>query len=121
MLNFFTSYKPLKEIQGLPSKTVFSILGKDEDTPAEPIVCRIDPFAYLSHLSAMEFYGLTDRISQTLYASSPGQTEWKSYAEEKMEKDLGESKSAYFCTMLCASPCQQYARASDNEEQRYHA
>ena len=38
-----------------------------------------------------------------------------------MEKDLGESKSAYFCTMLCASPRQQYARASNNEEQRYHA
>ena len=92
VLNFFTSYGVLQ----VPSKTVFSILGKDEDTPAEPIVCRVDPFAYLSHLSAMEFYGLTDRISQTLYASSPGQTEWKSYAGEKMKKDLGKAKSAYF-------------------------
>lgn len=94
-VNFLLSYGVLREIRGTTSESVFSILGKDNDAPAEQIVCRIDPFSYLSHLSAMEFHGLTDRISQTVYASSPSQKEWKDFARYRMEKDLGILEDDY--------------------------
>lgn len=94
-VNFLTSYGVLQEVRGVASQSTFSILGKDDNTPAERIVCRIDPFSYLSHLTAMEFYGLTDRIPQTVYASSPNLREWKQFANKKMQKDLGEMEDEY--------------------------
>jgi len=49
---------------------VFEIFGKSK--PAAPdVACVIDPFCYVSHLSAMSYHGLSDRIPRTLFLSSP--------------------------------------------------
>lgn len=72
------------------SHEVFSIFGKTESS-AEEISCCIDPFAYVSHISAMEWHGLTDRIAKNLFISSPSPKEWKKFAQEKMLKDIGEN------------------------------
>ncbi len=66
---------------------VFSIIGKNIYTEEE-VACAIDPFTFISHLSAMTYHGLTNRISQTIYLSSPSSKDWKKFAEEKMRKDL---------------------------------
>ncbi|MEK6654399.1 MAG: hypothetical protein AABY92_04525, partial [Thermodesulfobacteriota bacterium] len=39
---------------------VFEIIGNRYQEPGD-IACSVDPFAYLSHLSAMEYNGLTNR------------------------------------------------------------
>jgi len=70
-----------------PVGRVFQIIA-NKNFDAGDIACSIDPFAYISHLSAMTFHGLTDRISNTLFISSPAPTEWKQYALKKMKKDL---------------------------------
>lgn len=70
---------------------VFSLLGREKST-AEEIACAIDPFAYVSHLSAMEWHGLTDRIGRTLIYSSPPPRSWRQFAWEKMQKDIGEDQ-----------------------------
>jgi predicted transcriptional regulator of viral defense system len=71
-----------------PRSTVYNILGKSE-TAAEEILCSVDPFAYLSHLSAMEYHGLTNRVSKVLCYSTPAQKEWQVAAIEKMRTDIG--------------------------------
>jgi predicted transcriptional regulator of viral defense system len=76
-----TSYK------GFPDKSVFSLLGRSHDS-VEDIVCTVDPFCYVSHLSAMEYHGLTNRVPSKLFISSPAPKLWKGYARAKMEKDL---------------------------------
>lgn len=38
---------------------------------AEEVVCSVDPFCYVSHLSAMEYHGLTNRMPTLLFISSP--------------------------------------------------
>jgi predicted transcriptional regulator of viral defense system len=83
-----TSYK------GFPEKSVFSLLGRSHDS-AEDIVCTVDPFSYISHLSAMEYHGLTNRFPGKLYISSPSPSQWKIYAHEKMEKDLEGNLAIY--------------------------
>jgi hypothetical protein len=63
--------------------------------PAEQVVCALDPFAYLSHLSAMEYYGLTNRIPVVLFITSPPSVAWKQRADKLMERELGGELDAY--------------------------
>lgn len=67
---------------------VFSLLGKEPNAPE--VACSVDPFAYLSHLSAMEYHGLTQRLPKLLFLSSPFPEEWRRSALERMKKDLSE-------------------------------
>lgn len=54
------------------------------------LACGIDPFCYISHLSAMEYHGLTDRFSKTIFITTVPNTHWKSRSIDKMKRDLGE-------------------------------
>ena len=72
--------------QDFPQKRVFRILGKQADSVGE-LACAVDPFAFVSHLSAMDYHGLTDRLPTSLYLSSPVDKKWKSLALQRMQKD----------------------------------
>jgi hypothetical protein len=71
---------------------VYMVLGTRHSSSGE-VACCIDPFAYVSHMSAMEWHGLTDRIPKTLFISSPAPPDWKRFALETMHKDLGSNES----------------------------
>lgn len=73
---------------------VYLLFGRTSTPPAE-IACSIDHFAYVSHLSAMEHHGITDRFSKVLYMTRPSASTWKQQAKERMEKDLGEELGHY--------------------------
>jgi len=68
---------------------VYHLFGRAKPKATE-VACAADPFAYISHLSAMEFHGLTDRFSKILYLTTPPDTEWKELAKDRMLKDLSE-------------------------------
>lgn len=72
----------------------YSFLGKRERR-AEDIACAIDPFCYVSHLSAMSYHGLTNRLPVELVLSGPDQRKWAELAELQMRKDLGDTLEAY--------------------------
>lgn len=67
---------------------IFTLLGRPNGDP-EDIACTVDPFCYMSHLSAMAYHGLTDRIPGKLFISSPSAETWRSFAKAQMHKDLG--------------------------------
>ena len=83
----------LDQYSSLPSNA-FTLLGSSR-LDAEEVVCAVDPFAYISHLSAMTYHGVTDRIPSKLFISTPGKKDWKVYALKKMEKDLKEDYELY--------------------------
>ena len=76
------------------NRSAFTLLGR-KDVDPEEVLCSMDPFCYLSHLTAMGFHGLTDRLPTTIFASSPKSTDWKQYAAERMRRDLGNDFDAY--------------------------
>ena len=80
---------PYKKLSG-----IYSLLGRIEEE-VEDVVCTVDPFCYISHLSAMSYHGLTDRIPNKLFISSPPTKEWHFFAKQQMEKDLGEDYEKY--------------------------
>ncbi len=69
-----------------PEGRVFQIVG-NRFQEAGDIACSIDSFAYISHLSAMAYHGLTNRLPKMLFISTPPIAEWSKFAKQKMEKD----------------------------------
>lgn len=72
----------------------YRVLGRRDEDPAE-VACTIDPFCYVSHLSAMSHHGLTDRLPMKLFLSSPTLRDWQVEAGARMGRDLGEDLPAY--------------------------
>lgn len=64
----------------------YRILSK-QDLPADEIACLVDSFCYISHLSAMQRYGLTNRRPEALQLTVPANKLMKTMIQEKMEKD----------------------------------
>jgi predicted transcriptional regulator of viral defense system len=83
----------LSTYKGIPG-TVYAILGRTHASP-EDVACTVDPFCYLSHLSAMEFHGLTDRIPTKIHLSTPSPKLWKDFASKRMEQDLKSELDTY--------------------------
>lgn len=79
----------IQRTSSIHHQDVYLILGKETAAP-EDIACSIDPFAYISHMSAMEWHGLTDRIPKLLFLSAPAPQKWRKFALDRMRKDLGE-------------------------------
>ena len=60
------------------------------DLPAEDIVCLVDPTCYVSHLSAMQRWGLTDRTPRALALTRPGRktaAALRAYMNETMNEE----------------------------------
>jgi len=74
---------PDREFSG---KAVFRIFAK-ESAPAQEIACTVDPFAYVSDLSAMDYHGFTDRLPRSLFLSSPVPVKWNELARGRMQND----------------------------------
>lgn len=59
------------------------------DAPAEDIAALVDPFCYISHLSAMQRLGLTNRNPAELHLTSPEPRLWATLRDQKMAQDYG--------------------------------
>lgn len=60
------------------------------DRPADDIVCLIDRFCHISHLSAMQRWGLTDRQPDALMITRPDDAAVRKMAAAVMERDATE-------------------------------
>lgn len=105
-LSSFGLISPAKEFK---AGTVFHLFGRNKPSPME-VACSVDPFAYVSHLSAMEYHGVTDRFPKILYLSTPADREWKEQAAARMDKDLKEHKENYLAAKLPSLRYQKFER-----------
>lgn len=61
--------------KNLSHRGIFELPGKEASS--EQLICFMDPLCYLSHLSAMEVHGLTNRMAKTVFITSPIYKVWK--------------------------------------------
>ncbi len=99
IVRVLSSFGLISTAKEFKAGTVFQLFGRNKPLPME-VACSVDPFAYVSHLSAMEYHGLTDRFPKILYLSTPPEREWKEQADARMDKDLKELKGGYIAAKL---------------------
>lgn len=58
-------------------------------------ICSLDPFSFLSHLTAMTWHGLSDRLPKTIFLSRPSANLWRTLALNRLESQLGSDMSLY--------------------------
>ena len=81
------------------------------DLPAEDIICLVDPTCYISHLSAMQRWGLTDRSSKALILTRPDR---KTAAERLLTyrtEALGKDEANAFPLPIVGHPTSVRGRA----------
>lgn len=60
------------------------------DQPADEVCCEVDPYCYVSHLSAMQYHGLTNRTPVELTLTTPARALWNKLRTARMVKDYGD-------------------------------
>lgn len=68
--------------------SVYRIVQSVTAGSAEEACCLADPFCYVSHLSAMHRYSLTDRAPLELHITTPARALWNQLRDAKMDEDL---------------------------------
>ncbi|MBF0121501.1 MAG: hypothetical protein HQK79_21945 [Desulfobacterales bacterium] len=66
--------------------------------PINELLCSLDPFCYISHLSAMQFYGFINKEINIHYCTSPSLEEWKKLCLEKINIDSFKNLNQYLAT-----------------------
>jgi len=75
-------------------KSYYRIIDEDKGT-CEEVCCLVDPFCYVSHLSAMQKYGLTDRIPEVVILTTANIEQWnkmKAHYEMQYYQDILEEE-----------------------------
>ncbi len=74
------------------------------DLPAEDIICLVDPTCHVSHLSAMQRWGLTDRSPSALILTRPDRKAARAWLQAHMTEVLGENESNPFPLKIIGHP-----------------
>lgn len=74
----------IKQDLNLP---LYFIMEKERPT-AQQVICTMNPYSYIAYLSAMEFYGLTERIPYNIHLITGTNTMYKQFVIEKIKNTL---------------------------------
>jgi len=117
-LKLLKGYGIITQRKEFAENRVFQIIGKKK-FDALDVLCSVDPFSFISHLSAMVFHGITDRLPTTIYYSTPASRDWQQYAKEKMLKDLGDDQTEYVINRFPVLRNNKVAKLEKQSVQRF--
>jgi predicted transcriptional regulator of viral defense system len=74
------------------------------DAPAETIVCLLDPTCYVSHLSAMQRWGLSNRSPEALLLTRPDRAQARAMLDAQMANWNAQGEDIPFPLTIIAHP-----------------
>ena len=80
--------------------SVWRLVQSKQATDAAEAACIADPFCYVSHLSAMHRYGLTDEAPKALHLSRPVRTLWNSLRDARVADEVPPRLAKDVATLL---------------------
>ncbi|MDO9489619.1 MAG: hypothetical protein Q7J32_14680 [Sphingomonadaceae bacterium] len=92
---------------------VWRVAQGTRSASAEEAICIVDPFAYVSHLSAMQLYGLTNRAPTELHLTTPAPPIWAQMRNERIVQDLGSDAG-----LIDAPPLNRASMSGDTVRRR---
>ncbi|MCA3698592.1 MAG: hypothetical protein IOB84_02220 [Brevundimonas sp.] len=99
MIRKLVNRKTLAQDQDFKSG-VWRLVQSTRVADAAEAACIADPFCYVSHLSAMQRYGLTDRTPKELHLSRPARALWNSLRDAKVAKEAPPRLAEEAATLL---------------------
>ncbi|WP_210457398.1 type IV toxin-antitoxin system AbiEi family antitoxin domain-containing protein [Vibrio crassostreae] len=87
--------KIISQHLGLP---IYFITSRKKPT-AQQYLCSINPFCYLSYLSAMEWHGVTDRMPHTVDATTCMPAHYRELVFKQIQKDFPGVNSSHQLTV----------------------
>ena len=104
-VKYLRNERPSKELFHRTRSLLYKegVIRKDNDYPrlwrvmaisdasADEIVCAADPDCYLSHLSAMQRYGLSNRRPEALFITMPPADRIKARLKKQLRADYGDA------------------------------
>ncbi len=67
---------------------VWRFVHQDKAVTAEQIACAVDPFCYISHLSALQHYGLSSNPGGGVYLTTPARAQWRALREAQATREF---------------------------------
>lgn len=104
-----TEYGALESVKIGPDLTAYQLPTAKLPSP-DQLICIFDPFCYLSHLSALAWHGLSERLPKTLFISRPSRTQWQSLASVKLDERLGPWSAINNACKLARYKFQEHTR-----------
>lgn len=76
------------------STSSFYIVNTPGKKSSLEMICSVFPYGYISYLSAMSWYGITDRIPKKIYFTAPSRDSWKEKSFAEISDRLGSRVSS---------------------------
>ncbi|GAB2731523.1 MULTISPECIES: hypothetical protein [Halomonas] len=66
----------------------------NKKSPTASLLCAVYPYAYISDLSAMQWYGITNRIPKVIYLTACNKKEWRNLGRAEVIERTGHPGAA---------------------------
>ena len=83
-IRFLESINLIKQDLNLP---LYFLQGREKPS-AQQVICTMNPYSYIAYLSAMEFYGLTERVPYHIHLITGTNVMYKQFVTEKIQSIL---------------------------------
>lgn len=73
----------------LHEESNYYLVSPYKEKPYAEIVCSLYPYGFIAYITAMSWYGITDRIPKKIYYTSPSRSLWKKKSTEDITERIG--------------------------------